>query len=1219
MSERTVGKAERLLQIEHLLLAYPEGLPQAEIARRTGVNRSTIHRSLPELTARFAVYETDDGRLAIDRDRYLTHVRLTIHEAMAVHLATRLLAAWSDKHNPHAGAALRKLGQALERLAPRVARHLVASADVMDGAAQRQDAAYLHVLETLTRAWSDGQMTHVWHRMDDGRVFDYDFAPYFVEPYPWGHTSHAIGLRRPPGEIRTFKLERIQRIKLLPERYEIPATFDPRTYLASAWGIWTSEKPQEVILRFHPRVRVRVLETRWHPDGQPEEREDGSVTWRAPIAEPREMLPWIRGWGADVEVLAPAWLRDELVEESRRLAQIYKILEAKPIPGYRLLWAKTDRQQSGATHPLLCHLIDVGQVVLALWNLVLTESFRAQIAAALGLDVESAGRLLALWAALHDLGKACPGFQMKYKSAETYLSAAGLPFPKVFVHEPCYHATVSARVLDALLTDLIELPLPKAKKIARAIGGHHGAWPVPKEVQDVNQAQVGGLEWDQARRDLVNQMAMIFRPPPVKQLGQPTTEENMLLVLLSGLTSVADWIGSMEEFFPFASVHVDPVQYAERAAAQASRALQALGWTGWQPPTLPMPFEIQFDVPEPRPAQAQVMELATRLNQPALVIIEAMTGIGKTEAGLYLADHWARTCQQRGVYVAMPTQATSNQMFGRVRRALARRYSESLVNLQLIHSQAGLSANLRQIQLHRVNEDSAGTVAAMSWFFPRKRSLLATFGVGTVDQALMSVLQTHHFFVRLFALSRKTVIFDEVHAYDSYMSILFERLLAWLRAVGTSVVILSATLPADTRRRLVRAYLGQKAAEVPDASYPAVTWAMDGQVGVAPLTAPPSRTLALEWMDGSVEAIVERLTAELREGGCAAVLCNRVARAQEVYRGLAAAQIVAPEDLILFHARFPAGRRDEIERQVLECFGKDGNRPERAIVVATQVIEQSLDLDFDLMLSDLAPVDLLLQRAGRLHRHERKCRPTRLAAPRLLVVTPAEKNGVATFGRDEYVYERYVLLRSYLALQRRNSITLPTETTSLIEAVYGDGILSGGSGDREMEGALAEALATMRKAREEAEFKARSRVVPWPHSDELLNQRNQALAEDDPEVHQVLQALTRLIPPTISLVCLHQTAAGLALEPDGPVIVDVAQPPNDALTEQLARCVVTVGRADVVRYFLSQSVPVGWKEHPMLRNHRLAVFTTGVCRLAEGYPTLRLSRALGLEIRREER
>ena len=321
--ERAPNKAERLLQLEQLLLAFPEGLHKAEIARRLSIHRSTAGRYIDELSLRIPIWQ-DGNLLGINRDDYLTHVRLTIHESMALHLAARLMATRTDKHNPHAASALRKLGHALHRLAPLVSQHLLASAEVMDGQARRHDPVYLEILETLTRAWSQGRMVHLWHRMSDGRVFDYDFAPYFIEPYAVGQTTHVIGWRESPGAIRTFKLERIQRIELLARSYDIPEDFDPREQLADAWSIWFTEgEPVEVVLRFHPRVAHRVRETQWHRSEQVEEQPDGSLLWRARVAEPQEMVPWIRGWGGDVEVLEPPELRDRMTGEARRLAEAY--------------------------------------------------------------------------------------------------------------------------------------------------------------------------------------------------------------------------------------------------------------------------------------------------------------------------------------------------------------------------------------------------------------------------------------------------------------------------------------------------------------------------------------------------------------------------------------------------------------------------------------------------------------------------------------------------------------------------------------------------------------------------------------------------------------------------------------------------------------------------------------------------------------------------------
>jgi predicted DNA-binding transcriptional regulator YafY len=322
--EAAETKSSRLLQTEQLLLAYPQGLSRAEIARRLEVNRSTAKRYIDELSRRIPIWE-DNNLVGINRDDYKIDIRLTLHESMAIHLATRLMTTWLDKHNRHAASALRQLGRALDKLAPRISQHLLASANVMDDAGQRHDPNYLRVLEILTQAWSQERWVHLWHKQEQtGRIFEYDFAPYFIEPYAIGRTTHVIGLRRNPDKRLTFKLERIERVELLEETYAIPADFDPATLLAYAWGIWyTNAEPVQVVLKFHPRVAGRVKETRWHRSEELVEQPDGYLLWRAWIAEPQEMLPWIRGWGADCEVVEPEGLRNELTDEARKLAEIY--------------------------------------------------------------------------------------------------------------------------------------------------------------------------------------------------------------------------------------------------------------------------------------------------------------------------------------------------------------------------------------------------------------------------------------------------------------------------------------------------------------------------------------------------------------------------------------------------------------------------------------------------------------------------------------------------------------------------------------------------------------------------------------------------------------------------------------------------------------------------------------------------------------------------------
>jgi CRISPR-associated endonuclease/helicase Cas3 len=319
-------KFENLDKLIQLLLDHPKGLRKAEIARRLNVHRSTAAEYLDDLGGMgVPVFEPSEGRYAILRDQYEVKISVNMHESLALHLAARLLTTRTDKHYPHAASALRKLGGALQGLAPLMSAHMRQSAEVLDGDERRRDPIFMQALETLTQAWSLGRKVRLTHEMEDGGIYTYTFAPYFIEPYAVGRTLHVIGLREPPGKVRTFKIERIRTIQLLDEPYRVPADFDARQQLKDAWGIWFTERePEEVKLWFSRKVARRVRETDWHHTGRiVQENEDGAIVWAAQVAEWQEMLPWVRGWGADCEVLEPGELREVMMGEAKALAEQY--------------------------------------------------------------------------------------------------------------------------------------------------------------------------------------------------------------------------------------------------------------------------------------------------------------------------------------------------------------------------------------------------------------------------------------------------------------------------------------------------------------------------------------------------------------------------------------------------------------------------------------------------------------------------------------------------------------------------------------------------------------------------------------------------------------------------------------------------------------------------------------------------------------------------------
>ena len=317
---RSLSRAARLREIENLLFHNAQGLRVVELARACGVNRRTIYRDIDLLSDAGVPIWQDDGRYGIIRDQYVATVRLRFSEAVALYIAARLLARHADEHNPHIVAALNKVATAFpEPLAGYVARTAEAVRD------RPVDDSFVQVLETVTMCWADTHKVSIWYRsLRSGEISQRVLAPYMIEPSSSGGL-YVIGHDDRSNETRTFKLERLERAERLPDTYEIPASFDPTSYLADAWGIMSGGEPEEVALRFSADVTPIIGERTWHPSQEISYEQDGTVILHVLVSDPREMRPWIRSWGAEVEVLTPASLRADLAEEARRLAELYQI------------------------------------------------------------------------------------------------------------------------------------------------------------------------------------------------------------------------------------------------------------------------------------------------------------------------------------------------------------------------------------------------------------------------------------------------------------------------------------------------------------------------------------------------------------------------------------------------------------------------------------------------------------------------------------------------------------------------------------------------------------------------------------------------------------------------------------------------------------------------------------------------------------------------------
>lgn len=889
-------------------------------------------------------------------------------------------------------------------------------------------------------------------------------------------------------------------------------------------------------------------------------------------------------------------------------------------------------------HPLLCHMLDVGLCAKQLFTRIFRPRIRRWLTNTLNLpDEEHTAKWLAFWIGAHDIGKACPGFQFQKPEDSRFAQLrAMLPKPtwSVQIGEAESHAYVSTAILQREWTQTNDcwpaLSVTSVTRLAVALGGHHGLFPTNL---DHAKLACGNAPWQEAQRELLQELARLLGIPCLQAPTLHDSErDHPLWMYIAGLTSVADWLGSNKTFFKEAvnatcpPEQLDCNSYVERALLQANQALDVLGWTDSVDERTSPSFVDLFNIATPRDLQTKIEAIAKVATKPALYIVEAPMGEGKTEAAWYVANCW--DCRGgQGTYVALPTMATSNQMYGRVAKFLEQRPGVS--NVQLLHGKAQLNEKFERLNYQaeiydaakEASDDVSGVVAE-SWFASNKKhGLLAPFGVGTIDQALMAVLQTKHVFVRLFGLAGKCVILDEVHAYDAYMSTLLERLLQWLAALGCPVVLLSATLPKARRQQLLQAY-SPEVGELAEVPYPRLT-VVGGQAEpcVQAITADPdrSRKIALEWHDEATLAtdLGEALTA----GGCICVIRNTVAQAQELFVALREEFKGTDVDVELFHARFPFGRRKEIEEDVLEKYGKgaDGNannpkRPKKSILVATQVVEQSLDLDFDLMVSDVAPVDLVLQRAGRLWRHARMDRQTYFTGPTLWLLCPEMKEGLPRFGSSEHIYERYILLRSYAALETLKHVQLPNDLEPLVESVYGDTPLAvPDDWQTELERTLKEMNEDFRKRK-----RCAKQVMIHHHESEMLFASILAdLDEDNPEAHPKIRAATRDTEPNVQLILVYEHGGKQYLDEAHTIPFSAKAVPNQGLAKAMLQNEISLSDQRVVFTLLKLEVPKSWQKHGMFRYHRLLVLDHGGCATV-GQHAIHVDQWLGVRIPKEE-
>lgn len=840
------------------------------------------------------------------------------------------------------------------------------------------------------------------------------------------------------------------------------------------------------------------------------------------------------------------------------------------------LWAKTSRKNDANWHPLILHMLDVAATAEAILERE-PETTHRRMAAILGAAWADARPWLLLVIACHDLGKASPAFQCKW------VNMTGLPLPRI-PDTDINHAYISQAVLMELLLKK-EWPDGLAELIADAVGCHHGERISPSKLQlmEGNRNAFGSNEWANTRSDIFEALVEVLQP---MKMPEQQTLSGPDFMLLSGITCFADWIGSNEDWFPFGSPKdcEDLQGWFQKRKACAEQALDSIGWSHRIPlSNTPQTFDQVFRF-TPRPLQQAVSEALTQLDKPSILLVEAPMGEGKTEAAFYAHLELQRRFGHRGLYVALPTKATGNAMFKRTLEFISNQRTNRTLDLQLVHGATLLNDAFHKLRINGIYDpETGGEIRAGEWFTSKKRALLSEYGVGTVDQAVMPILPVRHNFVRLWGLANRVIVFDEIHAYDAYTGTLLIHLIHWLLELGSSVVLLSATLPPKFRLTLAKLVKASFPEQEPE--YPRLSLFSPHSLWQAHFEADPSRRLILQLhgIPPELQCIKAALDEQLVNGGMGLALVNTVQRAQELYRLFPDGEILYKEgqhvgkrledgtEVYLFHARYPADRRQKRE-DVLDAFGEHGCRNGRKILIATQVAEQSLDLDFDLIITDLAPIDLILQRAGRLWRHKRDRRP--LPKP-ILIVAGLDGEEPPSFGKPLWwnkVYREDLMLRTWLLLRenQRQTVLLPDEIDILVEMVYDEQVTVPES----LEERMAQSLITSDGNDITKRGQANQAIIGFP-DDASWNDPSRFVLfdEDEPGVHRTLMALTRLGEDSVVVIPL--------LPEDGfnPEAI-----PTFASAKQWFMQAVSLSHKGVVKQLKAVGIPAGWKKSPLLRN-----------------------------------
>ena len=827
-----------------------------------------------------------------------------------------------------------------------------------------------------------------------------------------------------------------------------------------------------------------------------------------------------------------------------------------PAPGHTDLWGKTYGDNGDRPYPLMGHLLDTAAAARVVCDLMIPQPMQEALGEMAGSfnDWRAETELVAGW---HDLGKASCGFQQKAGSVcPPWLADVGATGrrPPEGVKDHAWWSYL-------LLWDHLSCHgRATRERVAALAGGHHGVIPAHdrqtlarrqgRVIVDGPEPGIWGEELSRFRAEITETVSEVTGRRLADNDGTVATAAMSLavVVLSDWLVSRSGFVSDQAESLQANGHGADWNAHHERAIEIAASDLREIGLVH------PKPRAVTAEALVPsgkRPTSLQNSISAAEWEPYGITVITAPTGDGKTEAALLAAAGYNTARGAGGWYFAMPTTGTADGLLGRLTNAMGISADDAVQRLRLLHGLSRLREPVKEYESQSTDPD------ARDWM-TGKKGMLAPFGVGTVDQLLMGVLSVKHSPLRMFGAATRTVIVDEAHCFDPYMRVLLRQAVEYLGSMRAPVVVMSATLPSERADELVRAYMsgcGAQEDTLPQTPYPGwVKWGPEAGFSSSddndqPVLPSRQWTLHVQQQEALAEAfddaIADAAVEASNPSGCVLLVRESVRSAQETYEAVSR-KADSGVHVVLLHSRFRHRDRKQRSDDLTQMLGPNGDRPDRMILVATQIVEMSLDVDFDVLITDPAPVGAILQRAGRIHRHPGRSRPAAHQSQTVQVWWKIGSNDKRLEGSR--VYQRHDIQQTLKTLTAHPRIQVPSDVPTVVNEAEDFNPVA----DTE----ASEQAAHVRKQNQAAwdEHKARQRRVPAPRKRAAVSNLVRLTSPSESE-----STGTRLGHPTVQVLPVCETDRGYEFHnSEGHMIPLPARPGRSEESELFAACVPVV-------------------------------------------------------------